>query len=155
MPNPLVDGYGIRPVDRRTKTDMDVSGIYRNEFDTDACECSCTMELNQDEAAFFEAFERDMLAHGATWFDMPLWVGGQIETHRVRFREHPQSSISGLYTMYSWSFDVRERHLIDECLMQDLINWWPFDIRTGYQKLCRLLDSAGGCTNIPTEVYDG
>ena len=27
MPNPLVDGYGIRPVDRRLKTEMEVSGI--------------------------------------------------------------------------------------------------------------------------------
>lgn len=112
MPKPRVDGYGIQPVDRRTKTDMEIGGIYRVEFDTDECECTCSLRLNGDESAWFEAFERDVLRQGSVWFEMPLWVEGQVKRHIVRMKERPRAGdLFGLHTTYELSLDVRKREL--------------------------------------------
>ena len=47
MPKPQMNGYGIQPVDRRIKTDMEIGGVYRAEFDTDENECSCSLVLRE------------------------------------------------------------------------------------------------------------
>ena len=112
MPKPQMNGYGIQPVDRRIKTDMEIGGVYRAEFDTDENECSCSLVLNRDESAWFEAFERDLLKQGTVWFEMPLWVGGKVETHVVRMKERPKAgNLIGLHTTYTLSLDVRKRNI--------------------------------------------
>lgn len=112
MPKPQMNGYGIQPVDRRIKTDMEMGGVYRAEFDTDENECSCSLVLNRDESAWFEAFERDLLKQGTVWFEMPLWVGGKVETHVVRMKERPKAgNLIGLHTTYTLSLDVRKRNI--------------------------------------------
>lgn len=112
MPKPQMNGYGIQPVDRRIKTDMEMGGVYRAEFDTDENECSCSLVLNRDESAWFEVFERDLLKQGTVWFEMPLWVGGKVETHVVRMKERPKAgNLIGLHTTYTLSLDVRKRNI--------------------------------------------
>lgn len=107
-----MNGYGIQPVDRRIKTDMEMGGVYRAEFDTDENECSCSLVLNRDESAWFEVFERDLLKQGTVWFEMPLWVGGKVETHVVRMKERPKAgNLIGLHTTYTLSLDVRKRNI--------------------------------------------
>ena len=112
MPHPQVNGYGIQPVDRRTKTDMEMGGIYRVEFDTDECTCNCTLILNRDQAAWFEVFERDLLKQGSVWFELPLWVGGNVERHVVRMQDRPRAGeLIGLHTTYTLTLDVRRRNI--------------------------------------------
>lgn len=130
MPKPQVNGYGIQPVDRRTKTDMEVGGVYRAEFDTDECDCSCSLVLNRDESAWFEAFERDVLKQGAVWFEMPLWVGGAVEPYVVRMKERPKAgNLIGLHTTYTLSLDVKKRDLMSADEAEALLWYKPSDIR--------------------------
>ena len=120
------------------------------EFNTDECECNCSLILDQDESAWFESFERDVLRQGSTWFEIPLWVGGDLEYHRVRFKDRPQAgNLIGVHTTYTMTFDVSKRNLIDPCLALDLIDYQPADIREGAAMLCAMVETMGGCTNYP------
>jgi hypothetical protein len=141
LPNAEVDSYGIQPTDRRLKSDMEIGAVYRNEYGTDENQCSCTIELYQDEAALFEAFERDTLDDGTKWFDASLWVGGRLCTHRVRFRDHPRvSKRSSLMTTYSWTFDVSQRELIGPEYASLLLHYSPESIRNLKQFLCPFIN---------------
>lgn len=130
MPKPQVSGYGIQPVDRRTKTEMEVGGVYRAEFDTDENECSCSLVLNHDESSWFEAFERDLLKQGSVWFEMPLWVGGAVEQHIVRMKDRPKAgSLIGLHTTYTLSLDVKKRDLMSSDEAEALLWYKPYELR--------------------------
>lgn len=107
----IVDDYGIQVVDRRIKTEMEIGKAYRVEFpDEDECTATCSLFCDEMQAAFFEAFERELLKQGSRWFKMPLWVGGQLENHIVRFAERFQLvSKDDIYTTYSFTLDVAKR----------------------------------------------
>lgn len=130
MPHPQVNGYGIQPVDRRTKTDMEMGGIYRVEFDTDECTCQCSLVLDRDQAAWFETFERDVLKQGSVWFELPLWIGGQVKRHVVRMQDRPRAGeLIGLHTTYTLTLDVRERNLMSEDEAEGLLEYPPGQMR--------------------------
>lgn len=130
MPKPQVNGYGIQPVDRRTKTDMEIGGVYRVEFNTDECTCQCSLILSQDQAAWFETFERDLLKQGSVWFELPLWVGGNIERHVVRMKDRSSAGkLIGHHTTYTLLLDVRERNLMSEDDAEGLLEYPPGQMR--------------------------
>jgi len=147
---PDVDSYGLRPIDRRITGDMEEESVYRVQYDTDECEATCFMMLDQDEAAWFESFERDILRQGSRWFEIPLWVGGELETHTARFKTRPQGGEpEGVNTPYTFTLTVAKRKLIDPCLTLELMDFSPHDLRSAHAKLCRMLNNMGGCTNMP------
>jgi hypothetical protein len=126
----LVDGYGVEPVDRRIKTDMEVGASYRVEFDTDETIVTCNVFLKPLQASWLEGFERDVLAQGSRWFKMRLFVGGAYgEEHDVRFRERPKlTAKSGEYSTYTFSLDVAGRKgLMDPGLAEVLSTYEPED----------------------------
>lgn len=151
MPNPYVDNYGIRVVDRRRTGDMEEESVYRVEFDTDECEATCFMILDQDEAAFFEAFERGVLNHGCRWFEIPLWVGGELEEHTVRFKTRPQGGQpEGVNTPYTFTLAIAERKLLCPDIAAALVMYSPHDLRMTARALCLAVnDVMPGCTNMP------
>lgn len=110
MPLPQVSGYGMTPIDRRIISETEVGSIVRKQFETDECECSCALVLDQLQANFFEAFERDILDQGTRWFTINLWTGGKVATHRVQFMERPTLvGVRGLHSEYSLKLRVEER----------------------------------------------
>lgn len=110
MPCFLVSGYGLQVVDRRVSTDMDVGGNKRVEFDTDECTANCSVSCNNEQADFFEVFERDLLCQGTRWFQARLWVGGRMKTQTVRFKTRPQiTGRAGWNTNYAFSLDIAKR----------------------------------------------
>lgn len=113
MPKPQRNGYGYEPVDRRSKTDMEVGSVLRVNFDTDESTIDCTLVLNPIQAQWFEKFERDMLNQGAKWFQMPIWMAGCIETHTVRFAARPKAGnlIGARHTTYTLKLDLQKRDL--------------------------------------------
>ena len=114
MPSPQASGYGYGPTDRRVKTEMEIGGIYRVEFDTDETTLNCTVMLDQDELAFLEGFERHVLKQGTLWFDMDIYVAGVISTHTVRFKDRPKmGNVQGAYTTVTMALDVAERNTLD------------------------------------------
>lgn len=130
MPNPQSSGYTFQPVDRRAKSDMEIGGIVRNEFDTDETRLSCRLVLDQGQAQFFEAFQKQILKTGTRWFELSLWIAGELKTHLVRFSEHPKlESIMGLHTVYSLSLQVSRRHLLPEWVTEILLKYNPRDLR--------------------------
>jgi hypothetical protein len=106
----LVDGYGLEPVDRTIVTEMEIGAVKRREFDTDETIANCSIFLNAFQANWFEAFERDALRQGSRWFKMPLFTGGELLWHTVRFRGRPKSADkAGEYMTYSFQLDVEKR----------------------------------------------
>lgn len=160
MPAPKRESYGMQPVDRRTKTEMEIGGVYRTEFNTDESTCDCSLILSPDESAWFESFERGVLEQGSTWFSLPLWVGGRVEEHVVRFRERPRlTGIHGCYTSYSMQLEVSGRHLLCADDAEALMVYPPCEIRCYgnefkvISKMYRnLLASLAGITNIPKDL---
>lgn len=114
MPRPLREGYAVEPEDRRTTTQTEAGTLIRKEFDTDECAAECALVLNPAQAAWFEAFEHTLMEQGTEWFLFPLWVGGELSMHRVRFLSRPKSGgLIGLHTRYEFTLQVGERNLLD------------------------------------------
>jgi hypothetical protein len=130
MKYPTIDGYGVEPQDRRVKTDMEVGSTFRVEFDTDETTASCSLFLNPFQSNWFEAFERSFLAQGSKWFIIPLWVGGQLVDHTVRFRERPKlTSKHGPYSTYAFTLDLSKREdLLSEGNVAIFIEIDPFEL---------------------------
>lgn len=129
MPLPDKTVYSVQPADRRTKTDMEIDGIVRVQFDTDETVCQCTLTLSENESAWFEAFEANLLKQGSIWFQLPLWIGGQIVPHIVRFKERPKvSSLLGLYTKYVLVLEVAQRELWSADVVESLLMHSPDDL---------------------------
>jgi hypothetical protein len=140
MPKPQVSGYGIQPVDRRTKTDMEISGIFRVEFDTDVCQCSAKMRLDRDESAWFDAFEKSLLKQGSTWFDIPLWVSGEVKYCTVRFQDRPKvDGLYGLHTDYSMALEVKERDTMPADVAEALLTFSAAALRYASNKLHKIM----------------
>lgn len=113
MPKPQRSEYGYEPVDRRSKTDMEVGSVLRVNFDSDETTLDCTLILNAVQSQWFEKFERDMLNQGATWFQMPIMIAGCIEWHTVRFASRPKAGnlIGPYHTTYTLRLDIERRDL--------------------------------------------
>lgn len=137
MPVPITDGYGIKLQDRREVSEFDVGSLRRVKFTTDETLVPCKLYLNSEEANWFEAFERDVLRQGSRWFLMPLWVGGQMAEHTVRFATRPEASKeTGEYTTYSFELDVAQRQgLMDKDLVEWLIDNNPYDLIAAVDRL--------------------
>lgn len=139
---PVVDGYGLDPADRRVTTEMEDGTVRRVEFDTDETVCRCSLFLGPDDAAWFEAFERDCLGQGSGWMIMPLWVGGRLTDHAVRFRERPKlASKTGGWSTYSFSLDLSGRRgLMPLDLQEGLTAVSPEDLMAASDLLDRVVN---------------
>lgn len=113
MPKAQSNGYSYEPVDRRSKTDMEVGSVLRVNFDSDETTLDCTLILNAVQAQWFEKFERDFLSQGARWFQMPIQIANCIEWHTVRFAARPKAGglIGPYHTSYTLKLDVQKRDL--------------------------------------------
>ena len=110
MPPLQMEGYTLTPVDLRQKAQEGLGGSYALRINGDECEVACRLVLAATQAAWFEAFERDTLAQGSTWFKMPLWAAGQIAQQTVRFKSRPQATPIGAgHTAYEFVLVLRER----------------------------------------------
>lgn len=111
MPKPQRSGYGYEPVDRRTRTDMEVGSIYRVNFNSDEATVNCTLILNNIQSSWFETFEHKALNQGSKWFEIPLQTGGRIEWHKARFAARPKAgNLIGVgATTYTLRLDIEKR----------------------------------------------
>lgn len=156
MPCPTVDGYGIQVVDRRINTEMEVGDTKRVEFDTDECIANCALFCDSFQASFFETFEKDILIQGSKWFSMGLWIGGQIETHSVRFKDRPQiTGKTGSYTQYGFTLNVSKRGgLMDKDMAEILLEFGPEFINSMASRLHYILHvEAPKVTNVPANIW--
>lgn len=129
LPAPEQTQYTMQPTDRRTKTDMEIGGINRVEFDTDEATANCQLTLDEFQAAWFEAFEANLLLQGSIWITMPIWVAGQLKEHVVMFKERPKiSSVVGLHTVYSFVLQISKRDLMNADTAELLLYYIPQDI---------------------------
>jgi hypothetical protein len=130
MKYPTVNGYGIEVAERRIVSDMEIGSLFRVEFDTDESTASCELFLNAIESNWFEGFERSVLYQGSKWFILPLWVGGQLLDHTVRFRERPRlTEKNGEYSTYAFKLDVSKRNdLMDGELIELLTEHDPEEL---------------------------
>lgn len=155
LPCALVEGYGYTPTDTRLKTEMEVSGLYRVEFDEDEATCTCSFILDSDQSLTFESFEHAYLRQGSTWFNMPLRIAGQTGLYRVRFRERPQMTqvINQCLMKYSMTLDLVDRNLLCPDQVDALLDYSPGALRTMYADLKNIINTImPGITN-PPAIY--
>lgn len=127
MPAPQQDSFSIQPEDRRLTSETEAGSIIRKQFDTDVNIADCTIILNRIQAAWFELFERDILAQGSVWFEFPLWIGGEVVREKCRFKTRPKAgSLIGLHTTYTFQLYVSKRTFaIPDCLAKAFVCWPP------------------------------
>lgn len=113
MPRMQISGYGYEPLDRRTRTDMEVGSVLRVSFDSDETAVTCTLLCNALQAAWFEVFERDVLSNGSRWFRVPLQSGGAINWHTARLAARPKvhQLMGAFHTAYQLQLDLERREL--------------------------------------------
>ena len=156
MPVPLVTSWRVEPADRRTKTEMETGGVYRVEFDTDETVCGCELLLDSDAAAWFEAFEQDLLKQGSTWFEMPLWIAGEVSSHIVRMRERSKGGQKAgmCHTRYTLSLDVARRELMCPQFAQLMLRYPPRELRFYNRYFANIINNVmPGITNIPADAW--
>lgn len=140
MPVPQKAGYGMQPVDRRTKTDMEIGSRLRAEFDTDETTCTCKIILSDFEAGWLETFEHKVLAQGTIWITMPIWSAGTVSQHVVRFKDRPRlSEIRGQHGVYEFSLDIAARNLLSQDFAEVLIYYSPETLTLLSDKLHHVL----------------
>ena len=152
----LVDGYGVKVEDRRVRSDFDIGSQFRIEFDTDETVASCSLFLDRIQADWFEAFERDILVQGSRWFLMPLWVGGKLIDHLVRFRSRPElSEKRGDFSRYSFQLDVSKREgLMDSGLVWILMLFSPQELLDFHERIHNTVNFLmPGCSNVPEDLW--
>lgn len=97
LPAPLVDGYGVEPVDQTIATDME-SGTkrVRRRSAVQIDHVSVSYNLDDAQMATFRTWFYGDLAGGAAFFDVSLWVGKTGSTSaEARFIGQPTWSMVG------------------------------------------------------------
>lgn len=128
LPNPQQDSWSFQPEDVRQATETEVGAIVRPQFETDVLAASCTLVLDQDQAAWFEAFERAAVCENL-WFHFPVWYGGEIADALCTFKDRPKWTVEALTTTYTFSLLVQKRSLfLAPCAFEALDCWTPVEI---------------------------
>ena len=151
MPAPQKSGYVAAPVDRRTKTDMEIGARLRTEFDTDESTATCKLTLSDFEAGWLETFEHKVLAQGAIWIKMPIWSAGRVSQHVVRFKDRPKlTGLVGLHGTYEFTLDIAERNLLSRDYAEVLIDYSPELLMLFSERLHHVLHvEMPGATTLP------
>ena len=156
MPKPQRSGYQYEPVDRTIRTEMEIGGIYRVEFNTDETVIQCSLILcNRLQLEFFEAFERGCLRRGTRWFQMPIWINGKTEWYKCRFRARPKFAVNSTvtHTTVTMQLEIEERDLLDTSLVDLLINFGPDGVAALVKAIRDNLRIRPGVTVIPPDVW--
>ena len=153
MPTPVRAGYAYEPIDRTIKTDMDIGTVRRVEFDTDETKLVCSLDLNREQLAWFEVFERDILRQGTIWFSMPIYISGEIQEHTVRLKERPKfGEVRGFYqTAVSLVLEIEKRKLMDKRFAEFLLccDFAPKTIRRASRMLHEILHTQACLIKMP------
>lgn len=137
MPKPLQDGYNYEPTDRRSRTDMEVGGVIRVNYDTDETTVSCSLVCNVTQSQWFEVFERSILRQGSSWFQMPIQAGNCVTWHKARFASRPKVAVKApRYTIYELKLDLWKRELLmcDE-VAELLICLTPEELQLAFERV--------------------
>lgn len=89
LPNPLVDGYTLSPVDQTVRTDMEVgSPRVRRRTSARNDQVDVNWRFTDAQMATFRTWfdSSDNCAGGASWFTIDLPIGATgMESHECRF----------------------------------------------------------------------
>ncbi len=115
LPLPLQDGYGFKPVSPMQRTDL-ISGRarQRRKYTSTPTNASVKWIFKTDpQAQVFEAWFRDALDDGVSWFMMKLQTPVGVKFYRCRFTDiyEGPALVGGKYWQYSASVELWERPL--------------------------------------------
>ncbi len=129
MPKPQRANYAYEPVERRSRTEMEVGSLLRVNYDTDETTLTCTLVLNRTQSAWFETFEQTLLRQGSAWFRMPIQTGGRVAWHTVRFAARPKAGnlIGAGYAAYTLRLDLERREGLMCAALAELLLCVPPD----------------------------
>lgn len=155
LPGLQDEGYGYELADRTLESQTSLNTEKRVDFAIDEVRISARMLLLPEEAARFEAFERDVLHQGCRWFRMPVWVAGELREYKVRFRGRPKATeVRGLHTIVTFTLDLEQRSLLDPDLVAWLLYLSPEELYRLADRLCFVMNvKVLGCTTVPPDVY--
>lgn len=154
----LVDGFQVEVQDLRVKSETEVGTIQRIEFPgVDRATASGSLWLDSISANWFEAFEKITLKQGTRWFWFPLWVGGNLAMHKVRFTERLKwGEKDGQYSVYSFTLEVGEREgLMPEWMVEFFLHVSPAWVLFVSNRLHHILHEEPGpaVTVMPRDIW--
>lgn len=156
MPKPSADDFSIQPVESRTVTDMEVGTVIRSEFDTDEQEATCSLMLNQFQAAWFESFEANVLKRGTVWFYFPCWISGMLQYRKVRMKSRPKMvKTVALYSQYSLSLQVADRGLWSARVVNAISDFGVESLMSWSDSVTDIISVLSGSTKPPSGVFWG
>ena len=59
---------------------------------------------------------------------MPVWIGGALHNHIVRFKERPQAALDGFWCSYTFKLDIEQRRIMDRTVLAWLTVLSPDDL---------------------------
>ena len=115
LPLPLQDGYGFRAVSPLMRTEM-TSGRarQRRKYTSTPTQASVRWIFKTDaQSQVFEAWFRDALADGASWFLMKLQTPVGVRFYKCRFTDiyEGPTLVSPKYWQFSATLELWERTL--------------------------------------------
>lgn len=156
MPVPMLSGYGVEIIDRSVSTEMEIGTIKRVQFDSDETHIPVTIFLDALQRTWFQTWERDVLRHGCSWFEMPILIGEKLEKYRVQILGRPKlDSFTGApphYCQATFTVQIERRKLWDCGVMEIFKCLSPGEftsIATGLHSI--LEKQMPGITIIPNE----
>lgn len=115
LPLPLQDGYRLKPVSPLLRTSMS-SGRARQRrlYTSTPTEVSVSWIMDDSQGQIFEAWYRDAIADGASWFNMKLKTPIGVRGYVCRFTDIYEGPTleGGRYWRYSATLELWERPLL-------------------------------------------
>ncbi|MDT7005337.1 hypothetical protein [Klebsiella variicola] len=115
LPLPLMDGYGFKPISPLLRTEM-TSGRaqQRRRYTSTPTQASVKWIFKNDALAqVFEAFFRDALKDGQSWFYLKLQTPIGVKPYKARFVDiyEGPTLVAPKYWQYSATLELWERPL--------------------------------------------
>ncbi len=115
LPVPLQEGYGLTPTSPIIRTQLTTGRArQRRRYTSTPTQARVTWLLTDVQAQTFEAWFRDALSDGATWFNMNLRTPGGESSKVCRFTDiyDGPALTGGNYWQYTATLELWERPLL-------------------------------------------
>ncbi len=157
MPSLQKGGYSYDLADRALTSDSDMPKVKRVDFSIDEVNIKARLVLNPSEAAFLEAFERDVLNQGCRWFLLPLWISGEMREYKVRFKSRLKlAQVFGRNSIYDLDLEMGRRNLLDAVSVAWLLFFSPEEIVHLSDRLHGILNyQLPGALSLPADLTEG
>ncbi|MEY8200671.1 MAG: hypothetical protein RPS47_15655 [Colwellia sp.] len=113
---PLLKGYSYTPSNNLLQSALDSGEMrVRRRFKNMPGTVTINLLFNNEQAALFEGWFRNVINEGTVWFSMPIKMPAGVIVHLARFKlpHKPMKAIAHTKWTKSITLEVKERVVID------------------------------------------